>query len=220
VERTRFRPLVSGVVTTGEAIGFLALQMMGGLCVLLSFNICTIKLALVTVPLIAVYPLMKRYINWPQAVLGLAFNYGALLGWTAVTAQPYWPVMVPLYLSGITWTLVYDTIYAHQDKKDDLVVGIKSTAILFGNKSKYYMACFSAMCCAGLFVTGLNNGMGMIYYVVSVGGGAAHFVWQLTTLNIDNPQICRRLFHSNKWFGALIFGGIVVDKILASPPLF
>jgi len=146
-------------------------------------------------------------------VLGLAFNWGTLVGWTAVTDSFNWPVMLPLYLSGITWTIVYDTIYAHQDKIDDISIGVKSTALYFGDKTKLWLSGFSIASLSCLAYSGYQAGMGIPFFLTSILLGGAHLAWQLKTVNFNNGADCMAKFVSNKWFGALVFGGIVLDKL-------
>ena len=141
VERTRERPLASGAVSVKQAAAFLSLLLMIGAAILLSMNMLTIMLGLLSLPLIALYPAMKRITYWPQLFLGLTFNFGALMGWAAVTGELSAAPLF-LYLGGIFWTIGYDTIYAHQDKEDDALAGIKSTALKFGNRSKLWVSGF------------------------------------------------------------------------------
>ncbi|KAJ2753829.1 Para-hydroxybenzoate--polyprenyltransferase, mitochondrial precursor (PHB:polyprenyltransferase), partial [Coemansia pectinata] len=131
VERTRARPIASGVISRPKAFVFLGGQLAAGLAVLVQLNPYTIAFCLGSMPLVTIYPFMKRITYWPQLVLGLAFNWGALVGWTAVTGGMNWGVALPLYAAGVSWTLVYDTIYGHQDKRDDVAAGVKSTSLLF-----------------------------------------------------------------------------------------
>ncbi|KAI8078053.1 UbiA prenyltransferase family-domain-containing protein, partial [Gilbertella persicaria] len=135
VERTKIRPITSGVIRPSQAIAFLGLQLSAGLAVLTQLNMYSIALGASSLSLVVTYPLMKRITYWPQTVLGLAFNWGALLGWSAMIGSLDLAVVGPLYVGGVCWTLVYDTIYAHQDKKDDVKVGVKSTALRFGQKT-------------------------------------------------------------------------------------
>lgn len=156
---------------------------------------------------------MKRITYWPQVVLGLAFNWGALLGSSAMLGAANWPVALPLYASGVCWTLVYDTIYAHQDKKDDVKIGVKSTALRFGEKTPEFLAAFSTGMVSMLALAGYMNDQGPLFYALSVGGAAAHLAWQLRTVNYENPADCWSKFASNKWTGALVFSGIAGDYL-------
>lgn len=170
----------------------------------------------------------KRITYWPQAVLGLAFNWGALLGYAAVVGHCDWSIALPLYSAGVSWTLVYDTIYAHQvmlkqlsihhsntlkDKDDDRLIGVKSTALKFGENTKTWLSMFSTLTVASLTACGINAGLSWPYFA-GVSLGAAHFVWQLKTVDLNNREQCWKAFDSNKYFGALIFGGILGSKFI------
>ncbi|KAJ2797873.1 Para-hydroxybenzoate--polyprenyltransferase, mitochondrial precursor (PHB:polyprenyltransferase) [Coemansia helicoidea] len=162
-------------------------------------------------PLVVVYPFMKRITYWPQLVLGLAFNWGALAGWTAVTGGMHLPVALPLYAAGVSWTLVYDTIYGHQDKRDDQLVGVKSTSLLFGDRTKEVLAVFSTSTIGLICLSGFMNGQGLPFYLAVAGAGSAHLMWQLRRVNINDPATCWSTFKSNTWFGAIVFGAILTD---------
>ncbi|SNX83458.1 related to COQ2 -para-hydroxybenzoate--polyprenyltransferase [Melanopsichium pennsylvanicum] len=144
VERTKKRPLAAGDITQFQALCFLGVQLSAGLAVLVNLNLYSILLGASSLGVVVLYPLMKRVTYWPQLVLGLAFNWGAMLGWSAVAGAVNWSVVLPLYAGSMFWTLVYDTIYAHQDKTDDVHAGVKSTALLFGDKTKPVLSAFSA----------------------------------------------------------------------------
>ncbi|KAJ2443007.1 Para-hydroxybenzoate--polyprenyltransferase, mitochondrial precursor (PHB:polyprenyltransferase) [Coemansia sp. RSA 1836] len=162
-------------------------------------------------PLVTIYPFMKRITYWPQLVLGLAFNWGALVGWTAVTGGMNWSVALPLYAAGVSWTLVYDTIYGHQDKRDDVAAGVKSTSLLFGNNTKAILSVFSSTTISLIGVAGYMNGQGLPFYVTVLGAGSAHLIWQLRKVDIHNPASCWNAFKSNTWFGGIILGAILAD---------
>ncbi|KAF9434933.1 Para-hydroxybenzoate--polyprenyltransferase, mitochondrial precursor (PHB:polyprenyltransferase) [Entomortierella beljakovae] len=211
VERTKVRPLASGAVSPIQAIGFLGLQLGAGLAVLTQLNLYSIILGASSLSLVVTYPAMKRITYWPQVVLGLAFNWGALLGSSAMLGAANWPVALPLYASGVCWTLVYDTIYAHQDKKDDVKIGVKSTALRFGERTPEYLAAFSTGMVSMLALAGYMNDQGPLFYALSVGGAAAHLAWQLKSVDYENPKDCWSKFASNKWAGALIFSGVAGD---------
>jgi len=159
--------------------------------------------------LVVIYPLMKRITHWPQLVLGLTFNWGALLGWSAVQGQCDWSVCLPLYAAGIAWTLTYDTIYAHQDKYDDAIVGIKSTALKFGQKTPYWLAGFTAVTSIGLTLAGMAAHQSWPFYA-AVGFTTAHLVRQVVTLKMDDPDDCAQKFRSNAQIGAIIFLGCLL----------
>ncbi len=162
------------------------------------------------------YPLMKRVTHWPQAFLGLTFNWGALLGWAAVQGGCEWGVVLPLYLAGVNWTLVYDTIYAHQDKVDDVKAGIKSTALRFGEQTKPWLSGFAAGCTALLAYTGHAAGSGALYDV-GVAAMAAHLAWQIRAVRLDDGRDCMAKFVSNSRAGGLLFAGIAADKLAGWP---
>ncbi|MFL4981657.1 MAG: 4-hydroxybenzoate octaprenyltransferase, partial [Xanthobacteraceae bacterium] len=164
VERTRSRPIPSGQVTVKEAMVFMGLQALIGLMVLLQFNRFTIAVGIASLAVVAVYPFMKRITYWPQIVLGLAFSWGALMGWPALFGRLDWPALV-LYAGAIAWVIGYDTIYAHQDREDDALIGLKSTAILFGARTKPMLAVFYAAAVILIGVAGFAAGGGAIFAV-------------------------------------------------------
>merc|ERR550519_1200418 len=154
------------------------------------------------------YPLMKRFTHYPQFVLGLAFNWGAVMGWSAVHNACNWPVCLSLYLAGISWTMNYDTIYAHQDKYDDVIIGMRSTAIKFGSQTPVCLGCFATLMVSSLAYTGYLCHLAMPYYA-SVAAIAAHLSHQIYTLDIDDREDCANKFRSNRHVGLLLFLGIV-----------
>ncbi|KAL3675670.1 hypothetical protein R1sor_025618 [Riccia sorocarpa] len=207
VERTRNRPLASGALTSFQAVSFFALQLLLGTAFLPQLNNISRILGAIWIPLISAYPLMKRWTYWPQAFLGVMWSYGALFGWEAVHGGLDLSVVLPLYASGMSWTLVYDTIYAHQDKEDDQKIGVKSTALKFGDKTKIWLAGFSATCISSLTLAGANADLGVV-------ASACHLAWQVYTVDTDNPADCSSKFASNKWFGAIVCGGIIAGKLM------
>eukprot|EP00884_Botryococcus_braunii_P016201 jgi/Botrbrau1/3264/Bobra.174_1s0035.1 len=213
VERTRSRPLAAGVLSTGQAIGLLGGQLLLGLGILLQLPPYSVVLGASSLPLVFLYPLAKRVTNWPQAVLGLTFNWGALLGWSAVQGSCDWSVVLPLYIGGVFWTLVYDTIYAHQDKVDDRSVGIKSTALHFGDQTKLWLAGFAGAHMACLAASGSAADLGWPF-LVGLGLGGLQLAWQIRTVDLDSPRDCMAKFVSNKWYGALLFAGIVGGRLV------
>jgi 4-hydroxybenzoate polyprenyltransferase len=214
VARTQGRPLPSGQVSEKAATIFMLVLCLIGLAVLLSFNAATIWLGLAVIPIVAAYPLVKRYSYWPQAVLGLAFNWGALLGYTAVLGRLEWAAAV-LYAGAIAWTIGYDTIYAHQDREDDALLGLKSTALRFGRATKAWLAGFYALAWLGITTAGLLAGAEIVF-LLGMGAAGAHLFWQVATLDIDDPENCLRRFRSNRDFGLIVFAAIVFDLVLAS----
>lgn len=203
VERTRARPLASGTLNVRQAIVFLFCLLLIGLLVLLQMNFMTVLLGVLSLPLIAVYPLMKRVTWWPQAFLGLTFNFGALMGWSAVTGFVGVPAVF-LYLGGIFWTLAYDTIYAHQDREDDALAGIKSTALKFGKNSKIWVGCFFAIALALIALA--SGGQGFLFLLPA----AAHMAWQVKSWSLDDAASSLRVFKSNRDFGFLVMLGLAV----------
>ncbi|CAG2056013.1 unnamed protein product [Timema podura] len=213
VSRTKDRPLVSGALSQFDALVFLAGQLGLGLLVLLQLNWYTVLLGASSLGLVIIYPLMKRVTYWPQLILGMTFNWGALLGWSAVQGACDWSVCLPLYAAGVCWTIVYDTIYAHQDKADDYLLGIKSTALKFGDKTKLCLSGFSSTMVSGLVLSGLQCDQTWPYYT-AVGLVAAHLAKQLYTLDINNPTDCSNKFISNQRVGLLLFLGIVLGTLM------
>jgi 4-hydroxybenzoate polyprenyltransferase len=211
VERTRHRPLASGQLTTAQAVAFLVLQLLVGLLILLSFNRFTILLGFASMPLVIAYPFMKRITWWPQAFLGLTFNWGALVGWSAVTGDLAAPALT-LYAAGFLWTLGYDTIYAHQDKVDDALIGVKSSARFLGAATPRWLWCFYAAALALIGVTGWLAATGPGFYLVLALAGA-HLAWQVHTLDLDDPRSCLLRFRSNREFGALVFLALLAGKV-------
>ncbi|KAG2443138.1 hypothetical protein HYH02_009549 [Chlamydomonas schloesseri] len=215
VERTRSRPLAAGTLKPVDAIALLAVQLSLGLVILLQLNDYSKLLGASSLVLVGTYPLMKRVTFWPQAFLGLTMNWGALLGYSAVAGALDPAVCLPLYGAGVAWTLVYDTIYAHQDKKDDAVVGVKSTALLFGAASKSYFTAFTAATAAGLVAAGLAAGAGPSYYA-GAAGMLGHMVWQIQAVDLDDGPDCAAKFASNKWAGGMLAAGILADKVASA----
>ena len=214
VPRTQSRPLPSGQVTMrGATIFMLALSLIG-LMVLLSFNATTIWLGMSVLPIVALYPLVKRFSHWPQVVLGLAFNWGALIGYAALLGRLEWAAVI-LYGGAIAWTVGYDTIYAHQDREDDALLGLKSTALKFGRATKAWLAGFYAMAWVGITLAGILAGAEIVF-LLGMGAAGAHLFWQVATLDIDDPENCLKRFRSNRDFGAIVFAAILLDMFLAS----
>jgi 4-hydroxybenzoate polyprenyltransferase len=212
VARTRLRPIPSGSVSVKQAVTFLALQSLVGLAVLLCFNWFTVGLGAASLIIVAVYPFMKRFTYWPQFVLGLAFNWGALLGWSAVFGKLSLPAFL-LYAGGIAWTLAYDTIYAHQDKEDDILIGVKSTALKFGASTAYWLVAFFILALALIDASIWLAGGGILAHI-GVAGAALQAAWQIARLDIDDPRRCLKLFKSNREFGLIILFGLIADCVL------
>ena len=188
VARTRNRPIPSGQVTVTAAKVFMVALGLIGLAVLLQFNGFAVVLGIASLGLVAIYPFMKRFTYWPQLVLGLTFKWGALMGWAAVTGRSRWPPLL-LYAGCILWTIGYDTIYAHQDKEDDEVLGLKSTALRFGEATKPWLVAFYCGATVLWLGAGYLAGAGFIA-AAALASVAAHFAWQIRTLDMSDPHNC------------------------------
>ena len=186
VERTRSRPIPSGQVTVATGIASLLV--------------------------VVVYPFMKRITYWPQIFLGLAFSWGALMGWPAAFGRLDWPAVV-LYAGSILWVIGYDTIYAHQDRDDDLLIGIKSTALLFGERTPTMLATFYAGAIVLIAAAGFMAGGG-IMFTIGIVAFAAHLAWQVARLDIDDPAHCLVLFKSNRDAGLILFGAMLIEAAI------
>lgn len=209
VARTRSRPLPSGRVTRWQAKLFLLAQALAGLLVLLQFNGFTIVLGFASLLVVAIYPFAKRFTDWPQFFLGLAFSWGALMGWAGLFGRLDWPALW-LYCAAILWTIGYDTIYAHQDKEDDALVGVRSTARLFGDHTKTWLTALYALALVFFLLAFITAHAGVFAYV-GLFVAATMFAWQILVLDIDNPDQCLRLFKFNTRIGAVIFLGLAVS---------
>jgi 4-hydroxybenzoate polyprenyltransferase len=202
VERTRTRPLASGDINVRQALAFLAVLLVLSLLILAMLPNLAIILGVASLLPVIAYPKMKRITWWPQLFLGITFNWGALLGWAAVTHQLALGSLL-LYLGGIFWTLGYDTIYAHQDKDDDALVGIKSTARLFAGKSKVYVAAFYGLSLLFLVMAKYAAAPGILTPLLALPP-LLQLVWQVKIWRMDDPQSCLRTFRSNQVYGWLI----------------
>ncbi|XP_033265873.2 4-hydroxybenzoate polyprenyltransferase, mitochondrial isoform X1 [Orcinus orca] len=212
VTRTASRPIAAGDISTFQSFVFLGGQLTLALGVLLCLNYYSIALGAASLLLVITYPLMKRITYWPQLALGLTFNWGALLGWSAVKGSCDPSVCLPLYFSGIMWTLIYDTIYAHQDKRDDALIGLKSTALLFREDTKQWLSGFTVAMLGALSLVGMNIGQTVPYYTALAAVGA-HLAHQIYTLDIHRPEDCWDKFTSNRTIGLIIFLGIVLGNL-------
>ncbi len=213
VARTALRPIPSGQISVRQAWAFLVVLSLIGLAVLLQFNRTTILLGVASLALVAAYPFMKRITWWPQAWLGLTFNWGALMGYSSVTGEIGAPALL-LYASGVAWTLGYDTIYAHQDKEDDALIGVKSSARRLGAKTKpaltgFYGAALALAALAYLLSGALPSGL--LLFVIA----AAHFRWQIKAADINDPESCLKVFRSNRDAGLLILAPFLLAAGLA-----
>ncbi len=209
VERTRGRPLPSGRVSVRAAAVFLVAEALVGLAVLISFSQFSVWLGIASLGIVAIYPLMKRVTSWPQAVLGLAFSWGALMGWAATFASlALAPVL--LYVSAFCWTIGYDTIYAMQDARDDAIVGIRSTARLFGRNARLGVGLFYAAAAALALLAILIVGGGAIALIGWLAY-AGHLAWQLSKVEGADAPTALKLFRSNRDAGFLLFAGIALQ---------
>ena len=214
VARTRSRPIPSGQVSVRAAAVFLALQALVGLVVLVQFNGFTILVGVASLAIVAVYPLAKRVTWWPQIVLGLSFSWGALMGWAAVFARIDAPALL-LYAGSIAWVIGYDTIYAHQDREDDALIGVKSTARLFGTRTRLALICFYALAVLLIGLSGAAAGTGVVFMLGCILFGA-HLGWQIERLDIDDPDLCLRMFKSNRDAGLILFAALIGDAFYAN----
>ena len=211
VERTATRPIPSGAVTPNQALAFLGLQLLVGLAVLFCLQPFAIKIGIAALLLVFPYPFMKRITYWPQAWLGLTFNWGALLGWAAVRGELDWPALL-LYAAGLFWTLGYDTIYAHQDKEDDVLVGVKSTALALGAATVGWLWLFYGLALALIAAAGWAAGLGPAFWPLLVVA-ALHLLWQIRRVDINDPADCLAKFKSNRHFGWLLLAAIVAGRL-------
>jgi 4-hydroxybenzoate polyprenyltransferase len=209
VARTRSRPIPSGQVSVVQAAAFLALQSLVGLAVLLTFNAFTVGLGIVSLAIVAVYPFMKRITYWPQIVLGLAFSWGALMGWAGAFGRLDGPALL-LYAGSISWVIGYDTIYAHQDRDDDALIGIKSTALLFGARTKPMLALFYGAAVVLIGAAGFAGGGGVVF-ALGLAGFAVHLAWQIVRLDIADPDNCLAVFKSDRDAGLILFAALALD---------
>jgi 4-hydroxybenzoate polyprenyltransferase len=209
VARTRGRPIPSGQVSVAQAKLFLAALALVGLAVLLQFNRFTVLLGIGSLAAVAVYPFMKRFTDWPQVGLGIAFSWGALMGWAADRGSLAWPPVL-LYLGGILWTVGYDTIYAHQDREDDALVGVRSTARLLGARTRPSLAAFYGGATVLFAAAFLLAGAGPLAFA-GLALGAAHLAWQAAAIDIDDPLDCLRKFRANRDYGLILSAFLLAD---------
>jgi 4-hydroxybenzoate polyprenyltransferase len=208
VERTRARPLAAGRLGLREALAFLALQLGIGLVVLLFLPLTAAIIALCSMPFVVAYPFMKRVTYWPQAFLGLTFNWGVLVGFAVITGGLALPALF-LYMAGIAWTLGYDTIYAHQDKEDDALIGVLSSALKLGSATQNWLYGFYAVMLLCLVLAGLSADLGGLFFMalLPIAGVLA---WQVQGLDIDDANDCLARFRANRSLGLLILAAILL----------
>ena len=212
VERTRSRPIPAGQVSVGQALTFLVLQALIGLAVLLQFNRFAVFTGIASLIIVAIYPFMKRITWWPQVVLGLAFSWGALMGFAVTFARLDAPALL-LYAGSIAWVIGYDTIYAHQDAEDDALIGIKSTARLFGARTHQALVICYGLAVVLIALALLYAGAGLAAWIGLVAF-AAHLIRQIRKLRIGDGALCWRLFLSNRDAGFLLFAGLLADAVI------
>ncbi|KAG7355245.1 UbiA prenyltransferase family-domain containing protein [Nitzschia inconspicua] len=234
VRRTATRPLASGQITSNQAVQWLAVQLGLGCAVLVSLphTMYTFGWGVASLPLVVLYPLMKRYTKYPQLVLGFTFNWGCWMGWAAAFGEMDYAIIAPLYVSGIAWTMVYDTIYANQDKEDDAAIGLHSTALTFGSngdeQQKRILHGFAALAYTGWLLSGYNlyvsdlaswnttNLAALGVYGVGVSSAYGHLIWQIHTADFNNPHNLAERFRSNSVVGAIVFVSIVAGNATAA----
>jgi len=212
VERTRSRPIPAGQVSVKQALAFLVAQALVGLAVLLQFNRFAVATGIASLLIVAVYPFMKRITWWPQIVLGLAFSWGALMGF-AVTFGRLDATALVLYAGSISWVIGYDTIYAHQDTEDDALIGIKSTARLFAERTHEALMVFYGLAVVVIGFALALAGAGVAAWI-GLAVFAVHLVWQIRRLKISDPALCLRIFKSNRDAGLLLFAGLLINAVM------
>ncbi|EJD49781.1 4-hydroxybenzoate polyprenyl transferase [Auricularia subglabra TFB-10046 SS5] len=220
VERCKTRPLPSGRVSIPSAVVFFMVQL--GMCVaaLGRMNQAATLLGLIGLfPLHCTYPLFKRWTYWPQAWLGLAMNFGLPVAWAAYTGEVNVPLMSSMLLGAWCWTMVYDTIYACQDMKDDKAAGVKSTALVLGDYIRPAMTFLSGLFIACLAAAGILVNAGPLYYAIGVAGAALHITWQLATVDLEKPSSCWNMFASNAKLGGIVWAGLAADYVQSIWPV-
>ncbi|MBR0708785.1 4-hydroxybenzoate octaprenyltransferase [Bradyrhizobium liaoningense] len=212
VERTRSRPLPAGQITVKQALAFMVAQAVIGLVVLLQFNRFAVATGIASLAVVAIYPFMKRVTWWPQVFLGLAFSWGALMGFAVILGRIDLTALV-LYAGSIAWVIGYDTIYAHQDAEDDALIGVKSTARLFGAHTRQALILFYGL---AVVLIGVALASGDVRWPAWLGlaAFAAHLASQIVRLNIADGALCLRLFKSNRDAGLLLFAGLLADAVM------
>ena len=208
VARTKSRPLPSGQVTPRQAAIWMVAQALAAAAILFTYNGMAVMLGIASLALVAIYPFAKRFTWWPQVFLGLAFNWGALFAWSAHSGSLALPAVL-LYAAGIAWTLFYDTIYAYQDVDDDALIGVKSTARLFGDNARPWLRGFAFLCILLLTLAILlalldqTTALGLVLALCGVWAFGGHLLWQMTRLDTSNPSNCLEVFRSNRNAGLI-----------------
>ena len=220
VARTKSRPIAAGEVTVPKAVAFLGAQLSVGLAILLTLPEYAIYLGAASVAPVCLYPLAKRVFDWPQLVLGMTFNWGAMLGWAATHSSIDWNVILPLYIGCASWTLAYDTVYAYQDKVDDKKLGLRSSALTVGDDAaKVFLGstyAFSAACIlgSGIKYGAIYGGFNIPIYSLGVAAMGLNFAYQVTDLKVDDPTDLGNKFYMNHWVGPSLFSAIILAKCL------
>jgi 4-hydroxybenzoate polyprenyltransferase len=211
VERTRSRPIPSGQVSPRAALIFLVAQALVGLLVLVQFNRFAIMVGIASLAVVAIYPFMKRVTYWPQIFLGLAFSWGALMGWAGARGALELPAFL-LYAGSIAWVIHYDTIYALQDREDDALVGLKSTALLFAENTRPALMVFSVLAVVLIGLAGYFAGAGVVF-ALGLAAFAVHLAWQIARIDIADPESCLKMFRSNRDAGLILFAALLLDAV-------
>jgi 4-hydroxybenzoate polyprenyltransferase len=211
VERTRSRPIPSGQVSARAALVFLVAQALVGLLVLVQFNRFAIMVGIASLAVVAIYPFMKRVTYWPQIFLGLAFSWGALMGWAGARGALELPAFL-LYAGSIAWVIHYDTIYALQDREDDALVGLKSTALLFAENTRPALMVFSVLAVVLIGLAGYFAGAGVVF-ALGLAAFAVHLAWQIARIDIADPESCLKMFRSNRDAGLILFAALLLDAV-------
>jgi len=212
VERTKFRPIASGKISIKLALFYASTLCLLALLILINFNFFTIVLAICSIPLAFTYPLIKRFTYWPQLYLGITFNYGIILGWTSINPEIDIKPLV-FYFGAIFWTLGYDTIYGFQDIKDDEIIGVKSTSILFKNNSKMFLNIVFFLFVVFYLTMGFLMKFNLAFFILSIIPISHLFLYQIKKFDPLNPDICLSTFKSNNLFGLIIFANLLIGKI-------
>ena len=212
IERTKFRPIASGKISIKLALFYTSTLCLLALLILINFNFFTIVLAICSIPLAFTYPLIKRFTYWPQLYLGITFNYGIILGWTSINPEIDIKPLV-FYFGAIFWTLGYDTIYGFQDIKDDEIIGVKSTSILFKNNSKMFLNIVFFLFVVFYLTMGFLMKFNLAFFILSIIPISHLFLYQIKKFDPLNPEICLSTFKSNNLFGLIIFANLLIGKI-------
>ena len=212
IERTKFRPIASGKISIKLALFYTSTLCLLALLILINFNFFTIVLAICSIPLAFTYPLIKRFTYWPQLYLGITFNYGIILGWTSINPEIDIKPLV-FYFGAIFWTLGYDTIYGFQDIKDDEIIGVKSTSILFKNNSKMFLNIVFFLFVVFYLTMGFLMKFNLAFFILSIIPISHLFLYQIKKFDPLNPDICLSTFKSNNLFGLIIFANLLIGKI-------